>query len=239
MTTVLALDTATETCSVALLLDGRSIERSESVGNAHSDRILPMIDEVLAEGGIRLDAVDIIAFGAGPGSFTGLRIACGVVQGLAWAAGKRVVAVGNLRALAARAFALQPQAEIILCAIDARMGEVYCGVYGRAERVGEIRAPALEEPRALQQVADEFNATVIAGNALAVFPDSAVGNELRVLLPSVVATAADMAMIASADAEAGLTIAPDAALPVYVRDRVALTIDERESRRNAASSLTP
>ena len=239
MTTVLALDTATEICSVALLLDGRSIERNESVGNSHSDRILPMIDEVLAEGGIRLDAVDIIAFGAGPGSFTGLRVACGVVQGLAWATGKRVVAVGNLRALAARAFALQPRAEIVLSAIDARMGEVYCGVYGRAERVSEIRAPALEEPRALQRVAGEFNATVIAGNALVVFPDAAVGNESRMLLPSVVATAADMAMIASADASAGLTIAPDEALPVYVRDRVALTIGERESRRNAASSPTP
>jgi tRNA threonylcarbamoyladenosine biosynthesis protein TsaB len=238
MTTVLAVDTASEICSVAFLSDNRRVERSEAVGNAHSDRILPMIDEVLAEADTRLDAVDVIAFGAGPGSFTGLRIACGVVQGLAWAAGKRVVAIGNLRALAAGAFSLQPEAEVVLAAIDARMGEAYCGIYRRGQRVDEVRGPSLEDPRSLDRLAEEFGATVFAGNALIAFPDI-VSHQSGILLPRLAATAADIALLGRADAAAGLTTAPEHALPVYVRDQVAMTIDERQKRRNPPASVLP
>ena len=97
---ILAIDTATELCSVAVLHAGL-VERTEEVGQKHSDRVLPFVDAVLREAELRLRDVDAFAFGAGPGSFTGLRIACGVVQGLAYASGRPVVAIGNLRALAA------------------------------------------------------------------------------------------------------------------------------------------
>src|SRR5512134_1312525 len=101
---ILAIDTATEACSVALLHAGGLVVHSETVGQKHSERVLPLVDAVLAEAGVPLRAVDAFAFGAGPGSFTGLRIACGVVQGLAYGCRRPVVGVGNLRALAAAAF---------------------------------------------------------------------------------------------------------------------------------------
>ena len=113
---ILAIDTATELCSVAVL-HARLDERCEAVGQKHSERVLPLVDLVLREAGLRLRDVDAFAFGAGPGSFTGLRIACGVVQGLAYACRRPVVAVGNLRALAAAAFARCPAAATALSAI--------------------------------------------------------------------------------------------------------------------------
>ncbi len=101
-----------------------------------------------------LGDIDIFAFGAGPGSFTGLRIACGVAQGLAYGKRKQVVPVGNLRALAADAFSSVQQGNLLLAAIDARMNEAYCAIYRRDPQVTEVRAPALERPQSLLQLAD-------------------------------------------------------------------------------------
>ena len=131
--TVLAIDTATEVCSVAVLHGDRLTELVEVVGQRHSERVLPMIDAALAKAGLSLGDIDVFAFGAGPGSFTGLRIACGIAQGLAYGKRKRVVPVGNLRALAARAFAMVTEGDLLLAAIDARMNEAYCAVYRRDE----------------------------------------------------------------------------------------------------------
>lgn len=236
--TILALDTATEVCSVALLEGARCIERCEEVGNGHSERILPMVDEVLNESGVALADVDFIAFGAGPGSFTGLRIACGVAQGLAWSAGQRVVAVGNLRALAARAFAVRADADLVLSAIDARMQESYCAVY-RNSRGGplavEVRAPSLERPEWLAALASEFGVSIVTGNALDAFASVWPADPGWIALPELAVTAADIARLARSDALLGHTLAPHEALPVYVRDQVALTIDERRQRRGVAA----
>ncbi|MCK6430350.1 MAG: tRNA (adenosine(37)-N6)-threonylcarbamoyltransferase complex dimerization subunit type 1 TsaB, partial [Burkholderiaceae bacterium] len=120
---LLAFDTATDVCSVALAIGGEIVESSETVGHAHSERLLPMIDALLAQRGLRLADCDAIAFGAGPGSFTGLRIACSVAQGLAWGAGKRVIPVGNLAALARRACDGRSAARRVVAAVDARMRE--------------------------------------------------------------------------------------------------------------------
>ncbi|MGB2818341.1 MAG: tRNA (adenosine(37)-N6)-threonylcarbamoyltransferase complex dimerization subunit type 1 TsaB [Burkholderiaceae bacterium] len=226
---ILAIDTATELCSVAVLHGERCIARTENVGQKHSDRVLPLVDALLGEAGLRLNAIDAFAFGAGPGSFTGLRIACGVVQGLAYASGRPVVAIGNLRALAARALAEQPAVPSVLAAIDARMQEAYCGVYRNDEAVTELRGPTLEAPVALPGIAREAGVGLVAGDALTVFADA--WGELAV--PRAARTrgdAADIARLARIDFLRGLSVRAADAMPAYVRDRVALTIDERRQK---------
>lgn len=123
---LLALETATEACSAALLIEGDIIERFQLSPRGHSQLILPMVDELLAEAGLSINQVDGIAFGRGPGAFTGLRIAVGVTQGIAFAADLPVVPVSTLAALAQDC-----ETDRVLVAIDARMDEVYWGAYQR------------------------------------------------------------------------------------------------------------
>lgn len=233
--TLLAIDTATEVCSVALAVGDAIDEARETVGHAHSARLLPMIDVLLARHGQRLAECDAIAFGAGPGSFTGLRIACGVAQGLAYGAGKPVIAIGNLAALAADAFALQPTVRRVLAAIDARIGEVYWAVYEvRAGALVEIAAPALAVASDLPALARRYGVEALAGNALAVGSEALTkGSETK--LPLAAAGARRIAELARAAFAVGAVLAPAAAAPIYVRDRVALTVDERQARAVAAS----
>lgn len=225
--TVLAIDTATEVCSVAVLHDDQSTELVETVGNNHSERVLPMIDAVLARSGLTLGDIDVFAFGAGPGSFTGLRIACGIAQGLAYGRRRAVVPVGNLRALAAQAFSSVGDGDLLLAAIDARMNEAYCAIYRRDEAVTEIRAPTLERPPSLAQLAADEKVGIVAGNALNVFAGVWPQTRTWVALPSATSTAATMALLARGDSKRGLAVAPEHAAPLYVRDHVALTVEER------------
>src|SRR5690554_5943555 len=125
---LLAIDTATEACSVALLVDGQTFDRYAVIPRLHARQVLPMVQQVLDEAGTALAAVDAIAFGQGPGAFTGLRIAAGVVQGLAFALDKPVLPVSSLAAIAQRVWREQ-QAGQVAVAIDARMDEVYWGCY--------------------------------------------------------------------------------------------------------------
>lgn len=229
---ILALDTATEICSVALLSAAGLICRAEPVGQRHSERALPMVDEVLQEAGITLKDLDFLAYGAGPGSFTGLRIACGLVQGLAWGCRKPVIPVGNLLALADRALFEAPECRTVLCAIDARMHEAYCAVYQRGSEIIEVRAPSLAKPHLLTELACEVDA--VAGDALTVFPEAWTdGKDLR-RFPLLRADAADVARVASAPAMRARAVAAQDAAPLYVRDHVALTIDERRARAVAS-----
>ena len=122
--TLLALDTSTEACSVALWHKGEKTHLDELAQRTHTKRILPMVDELLANSGINLKQVDALAFGRGPGSFTGVRVGAGIAQGLAFGADLPVIAVSNLTAMAQAAFELH-QAENVAAAIDARMNEVY------------------------------------------------------------------------------------------------------------------
>lgn len=226
---ILAIDTATESCSVAVLCRGRTFERIEAVGQKHSDRVLPLVDAVLGEAGLHVNEIDAFAFGAGPGSFTGLRIACGVVQGLAHASRRPVVPVGNLRALAARAFADHPRATSALAAIDARMHEAYCGVYRNDEEVSELRAATLESPRALPEIAREAGVELVAGDALSVFAEFWAGLAVE-RDPASRGGAAEIARLAQVDLLRGRGVPAAEAMPAYVRDRVALTIDERRRK---------
>ncbi|HHF4094630.1 TPA: tRNA (adenosine(37)-N6)-threonylcarbamoyltransferase complex dimerization subunit type 1 TsaB [Haemophilus influenzae] len=122
--TLLALDTSTEACSVALFHRGEKTHINELAQRTHTKRILPMIDEILANSGLGLNQVDALAFGRGPGSFTGVRVGAGIAQGLAFGADLPVIPISNLTAMAQGAFELH-QAENVVSAIDARMNEVY------------------------------------------------------------------------------------------------------------------
>lgn len=125
---ILAIDTATEACSVALLDEGRCDETFEVIPRQHTERVLPMVDEILKQANYSLSQMDALAFNCGPGSFTGVRVATSVVQGLAFSANLPVVPVSSLAALAQMAFRLE-QKEYILSAIDARMKEMYWACY--------------------------------------------------------------------------------------------------------------
>jgi tRNA threonylcarbamoyladenosine biosynthesis protein TsaB len=155
-----------------------------------------------------------------------------VVQGLAYACGRPVVAVGNLRALAANAFVSRPRAPSALAAIDARMHEAYCGVYRNDEEVSEVRAPAIEAPAALPEIVRESGIALVAGDALTVFADVWTGLAVD-RCPAARAGAAEIARLARIDFLRGRAVRAAEAMPVYVRDRVALTIDERRSKVSA------
>lgn len=222
MPRILALDTATEACSAAVLDGERLIARSRIAPREHAQLILTMVREVLDEANLALSELDAIAFGRGPGGFTGVRIATGVVQGLAFGAGKPVIPVSTLRALAQGA-ARDAGASAVIAAIDARMGEVYVGNFVRDDK--GLMQPAGEE-------------RVCAPGAVSAPPRSDwVGtgsgwNEYREALASCVPVAAvetlvrypdarDIAILAASDFLAGLALPADKALPVYLRDQVA------------------
>jgi tRNA threonylcarbamoyladenosine biosynthesis protein TsaB len=234
--TLLAIDTATDVCSVALACGERVSERAEAVGQKHSERILPMVQALLREAGLHLRDCDAIAFGSGPGAFTGLRIACGIAQGLAYGAGLPVVAVGNLEALALAACEAVPGARSILAAIDARMQEAYWAVYSiDAGRLEEVSAPALASASELAGICRRHAPDLVAGNALRSFPEAAAALSCP-LAPDVRASAASIARLATAKFAAGGATPAQRVAPVYVRDRVALTVEERRALAAAARS---
>lgn len=219
MTTLLALDTATEACSVALLHDGKVLSHYEVIPRLHAQKLLPMIQAMLAEAGIALSAVDAIAFGRGPGAFTGVRIAIGVVQGLAFALERPVLPVSNLALLAQRALR-EHGVEQVAAAIDARMDEVYWGCY--QQRAGEMCLLGAEAVLAPEQVSlpagacgDWFGAGT--GWSYADRLPVAVTAQDAGMLPH----ALDLLTLAEFAWARGEGIAADLAQPVYLRDKVA------------------
>ena len=220
MTTLLALDTATEACSVALLHDGKVISHYEVIPRMHAQRLLPMIEALRAEAGIALSAIDAIAFGRGPGAFTGVRIAIGVVQGLAFALQRPVLPVSNLAVLAQRAHREFGSCQVA-AAIDARMDEVYWGCY-RLEQ-GEMCLQGQEsvlapELASLPRMADGqwFGAGTGWGTFKERLP-AAVEQSADDLLPH----AQDLLQLAQFAWGRGETLSAEQAQPVYLRDNVA------------------
>lgn len=219
MTTLLALDTATEACSVALLHDGKVLSHYEVIPRLHAQRLLPMIKTLMAEAGIAMSALDAIAFGRGPGAFTGVRIAIGVVQGLAFALERPVLPVSNLAVLAQRAWREHGVSQVA-SAIDARMDEVYWGCYH--ETVGEMRllgdeavmAPELATLPA-QASGQWFGAGTGWGYAERI-PVSLAGHDAA-MLPH----AQDLLTLATFAWHRGEALPADDAQPVYLRDKVA------------------
>ncbi|MFQ2383484.1 tRNA (adenosine(37)-N6)-threonylcarbamoyltransferase complex dimerization subunit type 1 TsaB [Aeromonas dhakensis] len=219
---ILAVDTATEACSTALLVGEKVFSRWEEAPRDHTRKILPMVQAVLDEAGITLDELDAIAFGRGPGSFTGVRIGIGVAQGLALGAGVPLIGISTLAAMAQGAHRLDG-AERVLTAIDARMDEVYFGHYelidGRIQLVGEevVSGPAAlvasrgTLPGSFTRVGTGFETY---GETLAALADELVASQVR--FPA----AEDMLPLARSAWLAGEAVAVEQATPVYLRDKV-------------------
>jgi tRNA threonylcarbamoyladenosine biosynthesis protein TsaB len=226
---ILALDTATENCSAALLIDGRLILRERQLPRGHAGEILPMIEEVLRESGVALTGLTAIAFGRGPGAFTGVRLAASITQGLAYAAGVPVVAVSDLQAVAQRLLGLAATARRVLVLNDARMREVYWGCFERGTE--DLACPAAEErvgapasvrlPERWVQERGEMRVWA-AGTGLTAYPELKRGLEelLEGMREDVLPSAAEIARLAVPEVLCGRLFAAEEALPVYLRDEV-------------------
>jgi tRNA threonylcarbamoyladenosine biosynthesis protein TsaB len=219
---LLALDTATEACSVSLGIGDRRIDRYLELARGHAEQLLPMVESVLAEGGIALSDLDAIVFGRGPGGFTGVRLAASVVQGLAFGAGLGVVPVSDLAAVACRALELTPGATRILIANDARMREVYWGWFmpGALHSAvdGEHVGPSISVP-----LSGAIAPWVAAGRGLRAWPELAerCRQAGATLHPELLPRASELLELARPLVAAGQVLDPSDALPVYVRDKVA------------------
>ncbi|RZT41957.1 tRNA (adenosine(37)-N6)-threonylcarbamoyltransferase complex dimerization subunit type 1 TsaB [Cupriavidus agavae] len=235
MSWILAVETSTEWCSVALgrvAADGafECCSRHEHTGARSSSRVLPAVGEVLAEAGIRLADCAAVAFGAGPGSFTGLRTACGVAQGLAFGAELPVIPVNVLMACAesARNAIPLPADASVLVALDARMDEAYSACFRwQDEEWRETGATRVGAPDAVVRPEGEF---WLAGNGAVVFGERlAVAAQASRVLPDAMPDARAMVAIGLRALARGETIDAADAMPIYVRDKVAQTIAEREA----------
>jgi tRNA threonylcarbamoyladenosine biosynthesis protein TsaB len=230
MTALLAFDTATERMLVAVRLDGRVQSETGAGGAKASTTLIATILRLLADMNLRLADLDAIAFGRGPGAFTGLRTACSVAQGLAFGAGKPVLPIDSLLIVAEDARSGASECRV-WAAIDARMDQIYAAQYEFAgDRWSVLEEPMLSDAEALSARWREAPPSVIAGDALVAF-----GNRLHtgeaVLRPDARANAAALAELAERAWRAGVAVDPADALPLYVRDKVAETMLEREARR--------
>lgn len=223
MLTILAIETSTELASAALLRGDR-INMRQSLGvQTHSKTILPMVQSLFEQAGIRIGQCDAVAFGAGPGSFTGVRTACGIAQGLAFGADIPVIPVVTLQAMA-QACLEATGATDVLAILDARMDEVYWAQYHFADGWHTVLEPTLSVASAVHPSRD----VVACGNGISSFasafqPRSLVKKAREDLMPHAVHVAR-LAQIAFA---AGHTVAARDARPLYLRNRVALTTAER------------
>lgn len=233
MSTLLALDTATEVMHLALVAGDAVHVRAEAGGARASLAVLPALHALLAEAGVALAQVEAFAFGRGPGAFTGLRTACSVVQGLALGTGRPVLPLDTLMVVAeaARQQGAVAHGQTLWAATDARMGEVYAACYRFEAAAGwqTLQAPALYAPQALAaRLAAEPAA--VAGNAAEVY-----GELLRpvaqALWPQAAPHGAALAALARAAWLRGERLDAAEAVPLYVRDKVALTTAEREQAR--------
>ena len=227
---LLAIETATEACSVALWLDGEVRERFEVAPRRHTELVLPWADELLAEAGIARTQLDAIAVGRGPGAFTGVRLAVALAQGMALALDLPVLPVSTLAALA---WPVRVRDADVLAAIDARMGEVYLGWF-RADDDGGLHAIGPEWMARPEAVDLEASSLVGVGTGFA----AAEGALAQALLGRLVACdplalphAADLARLGELAFARGEAVAPERVEPAYLRDKVALTLDEQRASK--------
>jgi tRNA threonylcarbamoyladenosine biosynthesis protein TsaB len=216
---LLAIDTATERCSVALRVEGHTIERSQELPRGHADLVLPMVESVLHEGGLRLQDLDGLAYGRGPGAFTGVRIAVGVVQGLAFGANLPTVGISNLAAVAQQ---VARENDCILVCMDARMDQVYWSTFVREpgkELVTSIASERVDPPDAVR----DGNYTMLAGTGFKAYPQlaSRLSRPDRIVHETALPRATEIALLAEAEFRAGRGKPAAEAEPVYVRDQVA------------------
>jgi tRNA threonylcarbamoyladenosine biosynthesis protein TsaB len=218
---ILALDTATEACSAALFADGALTVREDEFDRGHAEHILSMIDAVLAEGGTTLKALDAIAFGRGPGGFTGVRLAASVTQGLAFGASLPVVPVSDLAAVAQRVLDLEASTERVLVCNDARMREVYWACFERREGLAVAVTPEAVSPSDAVTLPKDWSNRPFsaAGRGFKAYPE--LQNRFSAAHSGLLPHAREVARLAVPEVAAGRTRAAAEALPVYLRDDVA------------------
>lgn len=276
-TVILALETSTEYCSVALLvvppeftrlpsfdaaavLDGKALPegvrvfyRHEHTGAVSSTLLLPTVQALFAQAGLNLSTCTAIAFGAGPGSFTGLRTATGVAQGLAFALQIPVIPVGTLMACAEAARAADPDTACVLAALDARMDEAYWALFawdaGTALGWQVLQSESLDAPQAVAalvearmaaQMQTSMQAFTLAGNAAAAFGERlSVAALARTLAGQALPHALPVAVLGWRAWRAGLALPADQAAPLYVRNKVAQTIEERAAVKAPRLDISP
>lgn len=217
---LLALDTATEACSAATFCDGVVDERYEVMGRGHAGRLLPMVDELLRAAGIAVADLDAIAFGRGPGGFTGLRIAAGVAQGLAAGIARPVLPVSDLAALAAAGARCSGARRVLAC-MDARMGQVYWAAFDcRAGAPAALTEERLSDPDGVTP--PDGGRWFGAGHGFTAHPALMIRLQSRLtgVDASLLPRASDIVRIASLDFAAGKGVAASRAVPVYLRNEV-------------------
>lgn len=221
MTGILAIETATDACSVALLRGGEISERHEIAPRRHNNLLFLQLRELLTPGNLREQGVDCIAYGAGPGSFTGLRIAAGAAQGLAFSSSLPVVPVPTLATLAQSALhagTVSP-GDTVLAVVDARIQEVYSAVYRFDEQLPRLmEGPLACRPTDL--VLDRYDSLRAVGNGCVLLEAAALSVNIDYCSPGLLPTARDMIPIALEAFERGAVQAPGAAQPMYVRDEI-------------------
>lgn len=224
---IIAFDTATEWCTAALWRDDGCLFRQVHAGQKHSDLLVPMIMELLAEAGLTLRDLDGLAYGMGPGSFTGLRIACGVAQGLALGADLPVLGVSTLEALAEEAWDKCGSDKVAAC-LDARMNEIYAAFYQRDGTAWRgLAGPVVCPPGAVPIPEDA--GFVGVGSGFAAYPALAerLAGKLAGVDATIVPHARAIARLAAPRFARGEGLPAEAAEPLYIRDKVALKICER------------
>jgi tRNA threonylcarbamoyladenosine biosynthesis protein TsaB len=232
---LLAFETATEACSVALWIDGEVRERFEVAPRRHAELALPWADLLLADAGVAKAQLDAVAVGRGPGAFTGVRLGVALGQGIALALGLPVVPVSTLAALAMRADAAGGPTDV-LAAIDARMGEVYWATFRRgAASVVPVSAEAVSAP-AVVALPDDGSAWIGVGTGFAAAEgllQQRLGERLRGVDAGALPHAADVAVLAAAAFARGEAVPAERLEPAYLRDNVAMTIAEQQAFRDA------
>ncbi|OON40490.1 tRNA (adenosine(37)-N6)-threonylcarbamoyltransferase complex dimerization subunit type 1 TsaB [Izhakiella australiensis] len=223
-TRILALDTATEACSVALLDGQQVLAKFELCPREHTQRILPLVQQVLAEAELTLNQLDALAFGRGPGSFTGVRIGIGIAQGLAFGAGLPMMGISTLATMAEGAWRLQ-RAQRVLAAIDARMGEVYWAQYLRDSDggwQGEVTEAVLKPEAAQLRMSQLEGDWAPVGTGWQAWPQLTERSKLNLARCEVTLPAAqDMLPLAAAALARGAVVDAEHAEPVYLRNDVA------------------
>lgn len=229
---ILAIETSTEYCSVALWQDGVVSARNEKVGQKHSEVLMAMVDAVLKEAGCKIKQMDGIAFGKGPGSFTGVRIACGVTQGLAFGADVQVVGVCTLQALAEAT-----GRDKVIAALDARMGELYLAAYQKAgEGWRTVIEPCLCKAEDAPDIAGEGWFGCGSGFAVNDALQQRYAGQLQGMDAQAVPLAEAVVRLAATEFAQGHAVDAALALPLYLRDKVAQTTREREDERSTSTS---
>ena len=220
---IAALETSTDLCSVALWRNGEIAALEQRAGRRHAELALPMLRQLLADSGTGVGALDAVAFGAGPGSFTGLRIACGIAQGLAMGRGIPLLGVSTLEAMAEESGA----ARVVAC-LDARMREVY---YACLERAGGAWRAAISPCciRPAAAVAPPGGGWIGCGSGFSAYPELLAHVGARVL-PGIHPGAIAVARLAAPRLARGEGVDAAWAAPTYLRDKVAMTIEERDAR---------